>query len=140
MVNTTLTNENTATTVILQDLDKSFISENTARKEAILTPMPLYLNDSDDTDVFDFGGCIKTITFSGVYVDTSQANVKVWVDSVEDFIQGHQDTDAGYPLKLTDDLRGALKVKVMDFESTQVAGEVVSCTWTLKLVESSENA
>ena len=130
----------TISSIIFQDLDTTFISENRCRKEAIITPMPLYLKDSDETDVFDFGGVIKTITLSGVYAGASQATCKTWIDSVEDLIQGHQDADSGYPLTFTNDLRGTLKVKIMDFESTQEAGEVVSCTWTLKIVEASENA
>ncbi len=126
--------------IIFQDLDTTFISENRCRKEAIITPMPLYLKDSEDTDVFDFGGVIKTITLTGVFAGANQAACKTWIDSVEDLIQGHQDKSAGYPLTFINDLRGTLKVKIMDFESTQEAGETVSCTWVIKLIESSENA
>ena len=125
--------------VTLQDLDQANIEENTARKEAILTPMPLYSQDSSQTDVFDFGGVIKTITLIGSYAGTSVANCKTFIDSVEALIQGQQDRAAGYPITFTDDLRGTLKVKVMDFESTLASGNF-KCTWTLKIVESSENA
>ena len=126
--------------VILQDLSDAFIVENTARKEAILTPMPLYTKDSNETDVFDFGGVIKTITLIGIYSKDTQAEAKAFIDSVEALLQGQQDTNAGYPLTFIDDLRGTLKVKLMDFESTQSEGEVTKVTWTLKIVESSPNA
>lgn len=102
--------------------------------------MPLYLSDSDETDVFDFGGTIKIINLTGVYTDTSTANLKTWLESVEALIQGHQDTEAGYPLTFTDDLRGTIKVKVMDFDTTWAQGDVSRINWTLKLVQSSTNA
>ena len=102
--------------------------------------MPLYLTDSDGTDVLDFGGVIKMVTLTGVYVGDTEAEAKSFVDSVEDLIQGHQDTAAGYPKTFTDDRRGTLKVKIMDFESVFYEGWPLGCTWTLKLIESSQNA
>ena len=57
--------------VILDGDGKSFISENNARKEAMLTPMPLYLLDSDNTDVLDFGGVIKTFNAAGSGITTT---------------------------------------------------------------------
>ena len=106
--------------------------------------LPLYLNDSDGTDVFDFGGVTKMITLNGVFVGATEAAVKVFVDAVEALVQGQQDVGNGYPLIFTDDRRGtgasALKVKVLDFESIFVAGYPTACTWTLKLVQSSTNA
>ena len=134
MANTTLGS------ITLQGDGKAFILENSCRKEAILTPMPLYFMDSDHTDVFDFGGTIKTITLTGKYVGDSISDCKSFIDSVEALIQGHQDIDAGYPLTFTDDLRGTIKVKVMDFDSTWVEGEPHEITWTLKLIQASENA
>ncbi len=134
MANTTLKD------VIIQGDGNSFIRENIVRKEATLSILPLYLQDSDLTDVFDFGGTIKIITLNGVYIGTNEAAVKTFIDSVEVLIQGHQDIQAGYPLTFIDDRRGTLKVKVMDFESIFVAGWPTACTWTLKLVQSSTNA
>jgi hypothetical protein len=120
---------------------KSFIQENTARKESDITPMPLYTQDSDQTDVFDFGGTVKTLTILGVYVDSSGiSGLKVFVDDMEAIIQGAQDQSDGYPLTFTDDLRGTIKVKVADFESTLVSGDVTFLTWTLKLIQSSTNS
>lgn len=133
MGNTTLGN------IILQGDGKAFIIENNARKEATLTPQPLYLMDSDQTDVFDFGGVTKTITLSGKFVGDSISDCKSFIDSVEALIQGHQDVDAGYPITFTDDLRGTIKVKIMDFDSTWIEGEPHEISWTLKLIESSEN-
>ena len=133
------------TTLINITLDgdgKSFIIDNTVRKEAILIIQPLYLRDSDETDVLDFGGTIKTITLTGIYDDGSRAALKTFIESVEALIQGQQDpkSDPPYPLDFADELRGNIKVKLMDFESSQTAGEVTKGIWTLKLVQSSERA
>lgn len=118
-----------------------FISENHCKKESMLTPMPLYMTDSDGTDVFDFGGTLKTITLTGRYINESGVSaLKSWADSVEALIQGHQDIDAGYPLTFNDDLRGELKVKVLDFETTWIEANPHTLEWVLKIVEASENA
>ena len=101
--------------------------------------MPLYLSDSDATDVFDFGGTTKIITLTGVYMGANVAALKSFVDSVETLIQGHQDVQAGYPLTFADDLRGTIKVKIFDFNSTFNEGSSTKIDWTLKLVEASEN-
>ncbi len=139
MANTTLSGGEGPITVILHDGSNSIIVENNVRKESILAVMPLYLKDSDETDVFDFGGTIKFITLTGVYMNTSIANLKTWVDSVESLIQGHQDNAAGYPLIFKDDLRGTLKVKIMDFDSTFSEGTKNIIDWVLKIVHSSAN-
>lgn len=134
MANTTLSG------VTLHDGANAIIRENDCRKEAVLAIMPLYLSDSDLTDVFDFGGTIKLITLTGVFIGADIAALKTWVESVEALIQGHQDVDAGAPYSFVDDLRGSIKVKILDFNSTKAEGESTMIRWTLKLVQSSENA
>lgn len=130
----------TVGTITLQDATNSFIQENTCRKEAVLTPMPFYMLDSDETDVYDFGGCIKTISLNGIYIGSSVANVKTYIDSIETLVNGAQDISSGYPLIFTNDYRGTIKVKIMDVETTTVAGNPIMCTWSLKLIQASENA
>jgi len=134
MGNTTLKN------ITLHNGTTTVIRENDCRKEAVLTILPLYLNDSDLTDVFDFGGTIKIITLTGSFVGANLAAVKTWVDSVDALIQGHQDIAAGAPYTFVDDLRGTIKVKILDFNSTFLEADPVRITWALKLVESSTNA
>lgn len=134
MANTTLGS------VTLHDGSNAIINENNCRKESIMTVLPLYLSDSDATDVFDFGGTIKIINLTGRYIGANTAALKTWLESVETLIQGHQDVDAGYPLTFTDDLRGTIKVKVMDFDTTHTEGDPTQVIWTLKLVQSSTNA
>jgi hypothetical protein len=126
--------------IVIHDGSSSVIKDNDCRKESSLAVMPLYLSDSDDTDVFDFGGVVKTITFSGTYVAENVAALKTWVDALEALQNGHQDTDTGYPLTLVDDLRGTLKVKILYFNSTQVEAEPTKINWSLKVVQSSTNA
>ncbi len=97
MANTTLG------AVILHNGTNAAITDNDETKESTLTPQPLYLSDSDQTDVFDFGGVVRTINLTGRYTAASLANLKTWVDSLDAFVQGHQDIDAGYPLDFVDD-------------------------------------
>ena len=126
--------------VTLHDGGNTVIVENNARKESVMAILPLYLSDSDATDVFDFGGTTKIINLTGIHMAANVAALKTFVDSVEALIQGHQDIDAGYPLTFTDDLRGTIKVKVLDFDSTFTEGQQTKIDWTLKLVQSSTNA
>ncbi len=134
MANTTLKG------ITLHDGANAVIIENDCRKEGVLVILPLYLNDSDLTDVFDFGGTIKIINLTGVYIGADLAALKTWIDSIEALIQGHQDVQAGAPYAFVDDLRGSIKVKILDFNSTKAEGESTKIAWTLKLVQSSTNA
>ena len=126
--------------IVLHDGSNKIIIENDCKKEGVLVILPLYLNDSDLTDVFDFGGTVKIINLTGVYIGANIAALKTWVDSIEALIQGHQDVQAGAPYAFVDDLRGSIKVKILDFNSTKVEGDSTKIAWTLKLVQSSTNA
>lgn len=134
MANTTLSG------VTLHNGSNIVIIENDCRKESVLTILPLYLSDSDLTDVFDFGGTIKIITLTGIFIGANIAALKTWVDSVEALQQGHQDVDAGAPYTFADDLRGTIKVKILDFDSTKMEGDSTRIQWVIKLVQSSTNA
>lgn len=134
MANTTINS------IILHDGSDAVIKDNSCKKESSLAIMPLYLSGSDNTDVFDYGGAIKTVSLSGVYIATSTALLKTWIESVEGLQQGHQDTDSGAPYTFVDDLRGTIKVKVLDFNSTAEEAAPTKINWSLKLVESSTNA
>lgn len=116
------------------------IVNNSAKKHSDLTIMPLYSLDSDQTNVFDFGGTTKTINLTGVYISDTLATIKTWVESAEALQQGHQDVGAGYPLTLTDDLRGTIKVKVNNFSSDYVDGDKSRISWILDLVQSGKAA
>lgn len=115
----------------------SFIGEDSVRKEAIMTPMPLYLLDSDETEVFDIGGTMKSLNISGIYIGASVAACKTWMDALEALINGHQDTDSGYPVNYVSDFRGTVKVKILETETTKQAGEPLIVRWVLKLLQAS---
>ncbi len=126
--------------IILHNGSNIIINDNSAKKVATLVIMPLYLNDADLTDVLDFGGVVKTITLTGVYQGANTAAIKTWIASIEALIQGHQDIQAGAPYTFIDDLRGTIKVKIIDFDTTWLEGDPTKVTWILKIVQSSTNA
>jgi len=126
--------------ITIHNGSSAVINSNACSKSSSLTVIPLYLNDSENTNVFDFGGTVKTINLSGGYIADTVAGLKTWVESLEGLQQGHQDVDAGAPYEFVDDLRGTINVKVLEFTSTQVQAEPTRVTWTIKLVQSSTNA
>jgi len=136
MANTTISG------LVIHDGDYRIIVENECRKDGNLTILPLYLNDADATDVFDFGGAVKIITLTGYTIKSTVAALNVWIAALESLIQGHQDTDAGAPYTFIDDLRApsGIKVKVLEVSSHYVAGEPTRLNWTIKLVNSSTYA
>lgn len=134
MVNTTLG------TLTLEGDGQAFIAECSARKEAMLSPLPLYGFDSSDTEVFDYGGTIKTINIQGIFVATNKTDAQTFVSTIEGLIQGDQSTNNSYPKSFIDDYRGTIKVKIMDCETTKTAGEPLIVRWSLKLVEASDSA
>lgn len=127
-------------TLTLQGDDKSFVGEISSRKESVLTPMPFYTLDSDQTDVFDFGGVVKTINVSGVFIGTSNSDCITFKNAFEGLQQGHQDNISGYPITFVQDIIETIYVKIMDSEWTNVGGEPFIIRWNLKLVESSQNS
>lgn len=120
---------------------RSFIIENDGGKDSNLTPMPLFTQNSNNTEVFDFGGVIKVVNLQGLYVGTSKSDTRDFMNAIDALQNGQQDIDSGYPLTFTDpDARGTIKVKVMSGKTTKVAGVPLQCRWVLKLVEASDTA
>ena len=127
-------------TVTLDGDGNSFIAETSVRKEAIITPLPLGTLDSDETLVFDFSGCIQTFNIRGVFIGSTAAACKTFIDSIKALIQGNQTPAQGYPLSYVDDFQGTVKVKIMDVECIKEAGEPLVVRWTVKVVQASEDA
>lgn len=115
---------------------KGVVQEESVKKEAMLTVTPAYLLDSDETYVFDFGGAQRTINIVGKYTG-SLNEIKSFINSLQGLVQGHQDFKAGYPKDYVSDLLGTVKVKIMSFEFTWVAGEPSVVYYNLRLIESS---
>ena len=131
--------DTTLNSVVIHNGTTKVIIRNFVAKESNLTPMPLYGNDSDATDVFDFGGVTKTISLKGVYVADTVAELKTWIDSIEALQQGKQDVSEGAPYEFVDDLRGTMNVKVSGFNSEYVEGSVTKIEWNLDLIQASSN-
>jgi len=126
--------------IVIHNGSSAVITDNHCDKETFLIEMPLYGQDSDSTDVFDFGGVVKNIRLTGVYIGANVAALKTWIDSLEALQNGHQDKDAGAPYTFVDDLRGNLKVKVRSFSTSYISAETTKIGWTLNIVQSSENS
>jgi hypothetical protein len=127
MANTTLNS------IVLHNGSDKVITENHCGKESNLVPQPLYGYDSDQTDVFDFGGAIKTITLSGFYIAEDVEDQFSFIDSIEALAPGKQDS----PIELVDDLRGTINVKVNSVNTDKTSGEPSRITWEIKLINSS---
>jgi len=139
MANTTLAKDDGSLSVTLSNSTDKIIRDNECPKTAELTPYPMYTLDSDQTDVGDFGGSTKTITLTGAYFAVSTSAAQTFIGQIEDVINGQQDTNQGWPLKLTDDIRGTIYVKVEEVNTRVVAGDTGYVEWTLKLIQSSKN-
>ena len=126
--------------ITLHNGTTAVIKNNECSKESNNVIMPLYLSDSDATDVFDYGGVTKMITLNGVYIASSVATLKTWIDALEATQNGHQDISSGYPIILNDDLRGSLYVKIMSCSTTWNEAEPTKIDWTIKFVQSSTNS
>jgi hypothetical protein len=141
MVSTITISTPTGGTLTLSGDNKATVTGSSIRKESNLTPMPLYMQDSDETDVYDFGGATKTIMLKGRYYSATAAEVLAFVAALQGLLQGQQDTMNGYPLTYTNaDTEPAIKVKVQDLDITDDSEDPLSKTWTLRLVQSSQLA
>ena len=121
--------------ITLHDGATAVMNDNNTKKSAELIAQPLYTQDSDETEVMDYGGTIKKITLSGTKIADNIAALKVWIDALEGLINGQQDHGNSYPITLADDLRGTILVKVEEVDTSMKEGEVVNATWTVKLIQ-----
>lgn len=71
------------------------------RKTPQVTPLPIPLSDSDETDVFDFGGVIRTITIT-TWKDGAISTLQGLINSLESIVDGDQSTTVTYHSDLLD--------------------------------------
>jgi hypothetical protein len=109
------------------------LESESVRKESNLTPMPLFGFDSNQTDVFDFGGATRTITLSCVHIGTPAEHATFWTNVLSPLVNGNQATVTVY----ISTLLGTLNVKIMDIDLSFVGGDVRRLRYTIKLIESS---
>jgi len=114
------------------------IQEEHPHEEADLSPLPLYESDSGETDVFDFGGVVRTITLVITKTTDSSSAMASFLTALFGLIPGAQDPEHGYPFTYTSTLLGAIKVKVAEIDVLTLSPTELLCEYTIKLIESSE--
>ena len=116
-------------------VDIGYVSSEIVKKEAVLTVMPLPLSNSDETDVFDFGGATQRITVTSV-LEESLANIRTSVTNLKALISGDQFNTVAY---ISDGLfpDPGINVKVENVDVTYYGGKVRIADITLTLIEAS---
>ncbi len=77
-------------------------------KNPNIIPLTMPTGDSDETELFDMMGVVKTITASGTISKGTIAETKSWVDSLEALADGDQDITVDFVSEQT----GTIKVMV----------------------------
>lgn len=105
-------------------------------KTSDLEVEPLIYSDSNETDVFDSGGCIRRITVSFKKIDTF-TNLSTFVKALLTLINGAQ-TPPHYPLNYVSDSLGTIKVKIERIDPIlTVTDGPCMLIYTLDMIESS---
>ena len=113
--------------------DLGEVQNEKVRKEAQLETFPIALTDSDETDVFDYGGVIKTIT-----VDTLKTGTLSDLQSLKDAIEAILNGDQSITVPYVSEVHGTLYVKIRDVDYTFISGVPEQLRMTTHLVESSD--
>lgn len=100
-------------------------------KDLNITPITLPGLDDDDTEVFDLGGALTTITLTGSVVGTSTANVKTGVDNLLAIADGNQDAT----VTLSTDQTGSLSVKIATMDFVWEVPGINKCMYTIKVIK-----
>lgn len=100
-------------------------------KDLNITPITLPGLDDDDTEVFDLGGALTTITLTGSIVGTSTANVKTGVDNLIAIADGNQDST----VTLSTDQTGSLSVKIATMDFVWEVPGINKCMYTIKVIK-----
>ena len=111
------------------------IQQITQSKVGNIMPIPIPMGDSDQTEVFDLGGNLETISVEGYYTSDSVANTKTKVDALLALFDGSQDT----AISLITDQTGTLSVKIADVSITWSIGDTptsVVANYGIKLLRS----
>lgn len=118
------------------DYGGTLISENVV-KDANLMPFPLFTLDSDDTEVFDFGGAIRIITIQASHNDTTTNLATFSQNKLMPLISGDQEnTSTDGNLTYTSTILGTVSVKIMHVDQDKPPGEPRKLVYTIKMVES----
>ena len=108
------------------------VNSEVMRKTGGLIEIPSVAEDSDQTEVIDFTGPIRTITISGTYVNETPDNLTNFVGELEALVDGEQDSTATY----VSDLSGSFSVKIKSVDYDFIGGEPSVVKYTIEMVES----
>jgi len=112
--------------------DLGHVSSEGHSKTSDLQDMRMPLSDSNAALVFDFAGALRRITVSGVYADTSIANVHTnFIGVIEAIVSGNQSTAVTY----VSDTAQSYSVYVDSFNWSWVIGEILMVKYTIILLE-----
>lgn len=117
--------------------DLGSIQEEFISKESYLTPIPLYLSDSGSTDVFDFGGCVRTITLTGIRADTV-SNLQTFTGELMGLVTGAQEPPDFPKDYHSDSLNATIRVKFLGVTYSYLAGDPLRIHYIIRMIESSE--
>jgi len=88
------------------------------KKIANMTELPLPLSDSDATEVFDFGGSVRTFTVPTLQTGATVGALKTILDTFLALLNGDQSSTVAY----VSDLSGTINVKVRSIDYAFTAG------------------
>jgi len=98
-------------------------------KTANIIPLPLPTGDSDETEVFDLLGVVKTITLVGVFAESTISATKTKVDDIEALVDGNQTT-----VNFVSDQTGTISVMIADISTSwDLPGN--RCNYNIKLIQ-----
>lgn len=114
--------------------NEGIITNENVTKDANLMPFPLIGLDSDETDVFDFGGTTRMITLTVEKSGTTSAINTFIQTKLLALINGDQSDTLTY----VSDRLGTVYVKVMNVTFDIVGGTPTKFIYTLKLIEATQ--
>lgn len=113
------------------------VQEERPRKKGDLEPCPLVGLDSDETDVYDNGGCTLEIELRIRKICDSFSDAVSFVQALLTLINGDQ-LPPHYPLDYNSDLLGSKKVKIKNIDAPVVIGNgPCAVFYSITLIESS---
>jgi len=127
-------------TYSINSINLGDVQTENVTKEAYLQEIAMYMSDSNETFVFDYGGTVKKIIVKGMYRGTIE-EIRTFKNAIQNLIQGHQDATAGYPVDYVSDVEGTIKVKIMQFSyDVRVESVINYIEYELRLIEASTTA
>jgi len=118
--------------------DMGVIQEESCSKKADLSPEPLIGSNSNETDVYEGGGCVREITVTFIKTGAFTA-LATFAQALQTLINGDQEPPS-YPILFASDVYGSVYVKIQQITSSMRILETgtTSIVYTLQMIESSQ--